>query len=106
VITEDGALDLDSIAIASEVRPAKGRAALRRALGPDNLVTLTEICVELRVGKPVARQLVDGLASCQRGKARLYRWREVVAAAFNEPAAAVGGDAAPAPRYAGPRAKL
>ncbi|MBL8616379.1 MAG: hypothetical protein JNM72_12260 [Deltaproteobacteria bacterium] len=103
---EDAPGDVVGRNLAAIERAVSRREQLRRPLGPDNLVTLTEICVELRVGKPAARELVDGLASCQRGKARLYRWRDVVAAAFDEPAAASGGDAPPAPRYAGPRAKL
>jgi hypothetical protein len=79
---------------------------VRRPLGPDNLVTLHEIRAELRIGKERARSLVASLRVCQLGKAKLYRWREVVALAFDEPEAAQGGDAPPAPRYAGPRAKL
>ena len=100
-----GALTLE-LTEAGAPRVLRTARPIRRPLGPDNLVTLHEIRAELRIGKERARSLVASLRVCQLGKAKLYRWREVVALAFDEPETAQGGDAPPAPRYAGPRAKL
>ena len=77
------------------------RARPARVLTRDCLVTLAEVQAELRVGRPRALELLGELPHVRPGRARLWRWGQVLDHVYG------GGEAAPPTRtWAGPRRAL